>query len=56
MAPIVVIVNLMSVIEVIAEDLTIAESFGHQLPTRPPVPPLCVRTLKILQRPICYHH
>ena len=56
MEQIVVIVNLMSVIEVIPEDLTIVETFGHQLPTRSLVPPLCVQPLKMLQHHICCHH
>ena len=43
MTPIVVFVNLMSVIEVIPKDLTIVESFGHQLPTLSLVSPMFVR-------------
>ena len=52
----IVVVNLMSVIEVIPEDLTIVECFVHQLPTRFLVPPLCVQPLQLIQRPICCHH
>ena len=56
MVPIVVVINLISVIEVITEELTIFESFGHQLPNRSLVPPMYVRPLQMLQRPICCHH
>ena len=56
MVSIVVVVNLMSVIEVIPEDPMIVELFGHQLPTRPLVPPLCALPLQIIQCPISCHH
>ena len=59
MVLIVVVFNLISVIEVVPKDLTIVESFSHQLPTRSLVPPLCVQPLQILQYLICchnYHH
>ena len=56
MALIVVVVDLISVIELILEDLTIVELFGHQLPTRFIVPPLRVQPLQMLQRLICYNH
>ena len=56
MYPIVVVVNLISLIEVIPKDLTIVESFGHQLPTCSLVPLLCIQPLQMLQRYICCHH
>ena len=56
MTPIVVFVNLMSVIEVIPKDLTIVESFGCQLPTRPLVTLLRVQPFQMLQCPICCPH